>query len=169
MYVPLINPVQAVISRLDTQTTWAQEPPGKLEGYDDIFRESIPQDDGTLDSRIYMDPVRVPVQVETQSYEELRAEVGGDAPVSNVVLVAHRKGLQDLGLLDSVTGRPLLKKGDRIDWIEAPSGQRTVCQPESPLYIWMILPRSWGFWDDGYALEVIYTAARPASQTGRTR
>lgn len=171
MRVPLIWPVDAIISRLDTDATRALDPAGTpASGYDDIFREPYPLTNGTTDTRIYISPaVTVPVQVETKSFEELRITFGGDAPVSTVVLVAHRMDLSALGLITASTGRPLIKKGDRIDKIEAHGSGRTVLDLTSPLYIWEILPASWGFGPDGYDLEIIYTSARPGNTAGTMR
>jgi len=165
MRVPLINPIKAVIYRLDIQAIWAADPAGDpAAGYDPTLREPYITDvDGVrTTTRVEMAAVKVPCQVETQSFEQLNAVFGGDDPVTDVVFVAHRQDLKKLSLLDATTRKCLLKPGDRIAHIERKGHQ--VLAYEKPLYIYEVRPRSWGFGPDGYDLEVLYTTYRAATQ-----
>lgn len=165
--VPLINPVNAVIYRLDIQGTWAVDPPGSMTtGYDYLLREPVVSRTGGARSvaRAELAAIRVPCQVEIQSFEQLQMVFGGNAPVTNIALVFHRRDLERLTLLDS-NKKCLLKPADRISHIEK-SG-RTVNTFEQSLYIYEVRPKSWGFGPDGYDLEVAYTTYRTTSSLGR--
>jgi len=162
--VPLIFPVEAVIHRLDITATRAVDPPGPdAAGFDDVLGEPLGYagvGGERTAPRQEMAPIRVKCQVETRTFEELRMIFTGNDPVGNLVLVCHRRLLRRQGLIDASTGRCLLKSGDRIEKLER--GGRTVMQPVKPLYVYAVLPASWGLGADGYDLEVVYTTERTA-------
>jgi len=168
--VPLIWPMQAVIYRSDQDSTWSVDPPGDLdEGFDPLLREPIIYRDPVTtereSARQELAAVRVPCQVETAKTEDLQQIVVGDDPVTDEVLVVSRPDLKWLGLVDLTTGNNLLKPGDRIECLEKYRMPGTVVRTYvKPLYIYRIVaPRSQGFGEDGYDLELIYTAHRRAS------
>jgi hypothetical protein len=117
-------------------------------------------------TRVEMDQVKIPCQVEDQSFERIHFVLGGDAESTNMVFVFHRRDLERLSLLDTLTRKCLLKPGDRIDHIENRAGTATTLTFKDPLYILEVRPRSWGFGPDGYDLEVAYTTNRPALPLG---
>lgn len=162
--VPLIWPVDAVIHRLDIPSTWAQDPPGPLtQGYDPVLKEPIISRDATgtrTSPRQELDAVRVPVQVEYKTMEQLRMEVGGNEPLSQIVFVAHREDLESLNLLDGTTRNCLLKPGDRVSSLERHGLGITVREFVKPLYIYRVDDGSQGFGPDGYDLEIIWTCHR---------
>lgn len=161
----LLNFVDAVVFRLDTAATRAVNPPGPSpEGYSDIFREPVVSDGaagasvgGRVSTRREMDPVRVPCQVETSTFGDLREGFTGNLPQSRVQLVFHRADLESLGLLDPITKNVVLKIGDRIEKLEKHGSPGTVVAAlpgKDGLFIREILPASWGFGPDGHDLEV---------------
>ena len=58
--------------------------------------------------------MRVPCQVDTKVFEELRMLASGNAPRSRIDLVLHFKDLERLGLVDAGTGDALVRPGDRL-------------------------------------------------------
>jgi len=161
--VPLLFPVTAVIHRLDLATTRAVDPPGApTAGYDDILREPVGYDQAGVRTspRRELAAVRVPCQVEMRTYEELRMIFTGNDPVGTTVLVLHRKDLSRLSLLSSTTGNCLLKAEDRISRLEQRG--RVILTPQKPLFIYAVLPASWGMGPDGYDLHIVYTTERTA-------
>jgi len=163
---PLIAPVAAVIHRLDTTATQAINPPGApTTGYDPDFREPYPYEQGTawLDTRVYMTAIRVPCQFEPKPYYEQARHVElGNALLTGVNIVLHRKTLADLGLLDS-NQTSLLKKYDKITALEKPGSPGTVIkQFAEPLYVIEVRPGSWGMGGTGYDLEILFCENRPA-------
>jgi hypothetical protein len=173
--VRLLKPVAAVIERLHITGTWAEDPPGAAysEGYDKINREVVKFADevtGAVESPLkYMSEIRVPCQLEFPTYEELRQDFGGDAPLTTVVLVFHRRDLERLLLLDRDTKNCLLKKGDRVARVEKLNiPGRIVHQfPNNGIYIYQLEPGSPGFGPDGYDLEIAYMTNRSAHHLGR--
>lgn len=160
--VPTFWTVDAVIYQLDIPATHNVDPPGTpTSGYDPLLREPVIYDnaaDQRTSSRREKVPVILPVQFETATFEELREVFTGDDPVTNVVLVAWRKDLQDRSLIDVTTGNCVLKPGDRIVRLE--KNGRPTRTFIKPLYIYSVLPGSPGFGPDGYDLEIIYTSHR---------
>ena len=164
MRVPLISPVTAVIYRLDIEATWDVDPAGALtEGFDYLLREPvIEHTDGgggtRTSTRQEMAAVSVPCQYEVQSFERLNATFPGNDAVTENVLVLHRKDLAALSLLDATTNKCLFKPGDRIDHLE--KNGTTILVFDKPLYVYQVMPRSWGFGPTGYDLELLYTSFR---------
>lgn len=161
----------AVVHRLNISATRLHNPDGEdVYGYDETLKETITYDravEGAVDSRRESSEVRIPCQIETWRYEELRQVGLGDAPVTNMVFVFHREDLEKLGLLDSEK-TILLKKGDRISHLEkygAVSGMVTKRFNDPGLYIYELRPGSWGFGPDGYDLEIVFTARRQEGAT----
>lgn len=158
--VPLLFPVTAVIYPLDIQATWSTDPPGDPDtGYDYLYREPVVSrtSGARTVTRAENTPIEVPCQVETQTYEQLQAALGGDNPATDMAFVFHRQTLETMGLLDS-DRNCTIKPGDRIGSIK--KGSRTVRTFRKNLYIYELRPRSWGFGPDGYDLEIAYTTYR---------
>lgn len=161
MSVPLIDATStAVIYRLDIQATAAVDPPGaETSGLDPIFGEPRVSYDGGYrrgSLRQEMSPaVRVPCQVEVKTAHQLSMTFSGNDAICEMTFVLHRKTLAGLGLLDS-GGVCVIKPMDRIDRVEGHAGA-TVYTPNRPLFVYKVLPRSWGFGATGYDLEIVYT------------
>ena len=124
--VPLIlQPVIAVIHRLDVKGTRQHDPEGvATSGYDEVLQEPITYNTPTgtkVDSRREFAPIKVPCQLENLTDEQLDQMITGDTPVSNMVLVFHRADLERLGLLDS-NRNTIIKKGDRVEHLERANG-----------------------------------------------
>ncbi len=110
----LIFPFIAEIVQLDTVATAADPDAGGplTSGYDDVFRELVKLPDGT-DARVDTASVRIPCQVEVETYEQqLMRRSGGD---NNAVirLVFHFEDLENMGLVDLSTGLSKIKVNDR--------------------------------------------------------
>ena len=58
--------------------------------------------------------MRVPCQVDTKVFDELRMLASGNAPHSRLDLVFHFKDLERMGLVDAVSGDALIRAGDRL-------------------------------------------------------
>ena len=125
----LIFAFLAELHRLDTAAMAAVDPdgPGPLEGgYDPDFKEPVlvDTDDDGIGERVRQEhpPVRVPCQVDTKAFEELRMFASGNAPRSRIDLVLHFKDLERLGLVDPATGDALVRPGDRLGAIYDKAG-----------------------------------------------
>jgi hypothetical protein len=196
---PLIEPSAVVLYQLDTIATSKIDPDGagpKTEGYDWDLREPLSYEtvdpvDSSKDVKTtvrYKPAIRIPCQVEVQSFEKLRQVVQGDVGLTNMVFVMHRDDLRLLGLLGSTAGAgapqcgpaplacncvggggagsPRLKKNDKITAIEKVGEPGTVVQSFSnPLFIVQIMPGSWGMGHDGTNLYLVYTSNRPNYDT----
>ena len=114
----LINSFVAELAQLDAEAT-AADPDGAgplTSGYDADFREPVlvAAADGLRDARQEKPTIRVPCQVEIQSFGALTELVSGNSPRSHLTLVFHFRDLERLGLVDPATGEPLLRTGDRL-------------------------------------------------------
>jgi len=109
----LIFPFLAELHRLDTAGTAQADP-----GYDPDFKELAAvdrNDDGVGEAlRGEHPPVRVPCQVESKTFEELRMFAAGNSPRSRVELTFHFGDLERLGLVHTATGEALIRPGDRL-------------------------------------------------------
>jgi hypothetical protein len=163
----LLQKSVAVIHRLDIAATRTFDPVGEdTSGYDSTFREPIAYDDPVTDtrksSRRERPIVRIPCQVENLTEERLRELRIGDASVSSIMLVFHRKDLGNLGLLDE-NQEVVIKKGDRVSALEqygAPVGTVSKRFADPGLFIHEIQGRSFGFGPSGYDLEVAILSDR---------
>lgn len=169
MRVPLISPMTVVIAPLDIAATQGQDPAGDATtGYDPDFREPIAlQASGgapVTDTRVYGEDISIPCQIEFKTYEELQMIEAGDANLSKIAIVLHRRDLQRLGLLDA-DGNITIKKGDKIVRFE--KNGRTTLVPHEQLWVYRIDPASQGFGPDGYDLHIVWTADRTPSVYGR--
>jgi len=116
----LINKFVAVIRRLDTAATAAVVG----GGYDPDFDAVRPVVDGTqlgASSRREMAELRLPVQLDRNTWGANRPGRGGRQIVADIILVFHWPDLENGGLIGT-DGEPLLKVGDRIDKIETLAG-----------------------------------------------
>lgn len=162
----------AVIHRLDIRGTRNVDPAGEpTEGYDPTFNEPIVFTEPTTlkreSSRREHPPIRIPCQMELLTEEKLKELGVGDAPISNLMLVLHRKDLEALGLLDS-NQETILKKGDRLSHLEqfgGAVGTITKKFADDGLYFNEVRGSSWGFGPTGYDLEIITLTDRREAPT----
>lgn len=164
----LLEKVVAVVHRLDITSTRAFDPPGTQlsSGYSSAFREPVVFDDATTgtreSARRESSAVRVPCQLETRTFEELRQELGGDVPTTALVMVTHRRDLERLELIDTTSRAPLIRVGDRVSAIEKFGQSGISARPlAAPLYVFHVLPASFGFGPDGYDMELFFLSDRP--------
>jgi len=165
--VPLIDPVDAVIYRLDIAATWAEDPAGApTQGYDSVLKEPYVVHQAGVRSvtRVEMStPVTLPCQVEVQTFERINMYVQGSDDLTNMVFVFHMEDFEDQGLLDG-NNQPVIKPGDRIDHLEKDGD--TVEVFNKALYIYEIRPASWGFGPTGRDLQLAYTSYRHPTPQG---
>lgn len=168
----LLQKTIAVIHRLSIEETRNTNPIGEpVEGYDPTFREPIVYTDTSTQQRVTsrreMSPIYVPCQVEALTEERLREMGVGNDPVSDFVLVFHRKTLAEMHLLDQ-DQEVMIKKGDRLSHFEqfgAPRGVVTKRFADPGLFIHEIRGASWGFGPTGYDLEIaLLTRRREAAK-----
>lgn len=148
----LIFPFLAELFRLDTHAMATVDPDGAgpLEaGYDPDFKEPVvvDQDDDGVGERVRAEhePVRVPCQVDTKVFEELRMHASGNAPRSRIDLVFHFKDLERLGLVDAASGDALLRPGDRLAGLFDKAGELVQAVRTPPgLYVTEARPSGFG-------------------------
>lgn len=111
----------AEIHRLDTTSIATEDPDGEgphTGGYDPDFKEPVLvdlDDDGVSEKiRREYPPIKIPCQVEPNTFEALSMQASGNVPDSEIVLVFHFRDLERLDLVDVETGDALLRPGDRL-------------------------------------------------------
>ena len=108
----LIFAFAAELHRLDARAT-ATTPPG----YDADFKEPALLDTGdAVGVRIRREhpPVRLPCQIELDTFEALEMHASGNSPRTQLRLVLHFAHLERAGLVDAATGTALVQVGDRL-------------------------------------------------------
>lgn len=128
----LLQRVAAVVHRLDIAATEAFDVPGPaVSGYDRDFQEPIVFTTGggaRESARQELPAVRIPCQTESLKFEELRQLFSGDVPSFNMILVFHRKNLEDLSLIDPTTRDPLVRVNDRVSALEKLNAPGSIVQ-----------------------------------------
>ena len=148
----LIFPFLAELFRLDTHAMASVGPDGAgpLDaGYDPDFKEPVvvDQDDDGIGERVRAEhePVRVPCQVDTKVFEELRMFASGNAPRSRIDLIFHFKDLEQLGLMDVASGDALVRPGDRLAALYDKAGELVQAVRTPPgLYVTEARPSGFG-------------------------
>lgn len=142
----LIWPQVASIRRLDTVAT-ASQPSTIGGGYDPDFREPVILPDGSS-ARAEQDEIRVPCQVRTESgaFDMLQMfGASGASPGFRMRIVLHYEDLEELGLVDVDTGRPVFVVGDRLAAIYTADTDELVRRFDSPqLFATQVQDRSFG-------------------------
>ncbi len=147
----LINPFLAEIAQLDTVAT-AEDPDsaGPLtSGYDPDFKETVLVPDTGWrghDARREKPLIRLPCQIEVQSFGELQELLTGNSPRSHLVLVFHFEDLERMDLVDPGSGDALLRVDDRLVSIRDYHTGELVQAVRTPpgLYITEVQPQSFG-------------------------
>jgi len=156
--VPLLDPVDAVISRLDIQATQNANPVGPAtSGYDRHLREPVISRTAGGIRQVatqYMAQIRVPCQVKVLTDDELSMIGDGNAPMSRRVLVMHRGHLETLGLLRT-SGDCVLKTGDRLDRMEKRRLGLAIETFIKPLFVFEVAARGWGMGPAGRDLVFV--------------
>ncbi|KKL22049.1 hypothetical protein LCGC14_2439320 [marine sediment metagenome] len=119
----LVNTFEIELAQLNT-SEMDLDPDGSAgpltSGYDDDFREPVVllrdevADDTTGIALREETLVKVPCQIEPQSWEQLRQLLGGSSPNAAVRIVFHFRDLERLCLIDPVTGEALIRNNDRL-------------------------------------------------------
>lgn len=148
----LIFPFLVEIAQLDTAAT-AADPDGAgdlTSGYDDTFRAPVkvlndPGDQIGEDSRVESGPITVRAQIEPEEFESLSMMLAGDSPNSRFAIILHYKDLEAAGLVDETTGRPLIRKRDRLVRILTTRGVLVENIPNPPgLFVTQVQSRGFG-------------------------
>lgn len=148
----LIFPFVVELAQLDTVAT-AADPDGAgplTSGYDPDFRSTVkvladPTDQVGVDSRVESGPIQIRAQIEPQQFEVLQSMLSGESPNSRFQVVAHYRDLEQAGLVDGTTGRPLIYKRDRLTRILTTKGALVEEIPNPPgLFITEVQSRGFG-------------------------
>jgi len=148
----LIFPFLFDIAQLDTQATDA-DPDGAgplTSGYDDVFREPVvvPPSSGSSRGVVARQEtiIRVKAQFEEGNFEDLEMMSTGRSPSSQIRLCLHYRDLENAGLVELATGRPLLRINDRLVACYNPRTAVLIEQfPDPPgLYCTEVQSRSFG-------------------------
>ncbi len=121
----LLFPLYVAIARLDTQATDAGG-----TGYNPITKQPkvVYANPGTsaqvrTDTRVYMEPLILRAQIERSTWQAMQMGPGGNVPNSRLTLIFHMTQLEQLGLVDAVTGEPTLKVTDKLIGIYSSCGK----------------------------------------------
>ena len=139
----LINPFVAEIAQLNTAATEG------ASGYDADFKETAMVPDAGWrghDARREKSAIRVPCQVEVQTFGELQELLTGMSPRSHLVLVFHFQDLEAMGLVEPTTGDATLRVNDRLVSLRDYHTGEVVQAVRTPpgLYITEVQPQSFG-------------------------
>jgi len=139
----LISKFLAQLHRLERITSGTS-----LPLMDPDFREPIAVDldeDGIAETRrSELPPVRIPCQVESQTFEQLRMLPSGRAPRTSLDLVMHFRDLMQLELVDD-EGRARIGPGDRLSGIFTLDGAQVLPVQTPPgLYVTEARPTGFG-------------------------
>lgn len=168
----LINPFQAEIAQLDTVATDADpDGPGPLtSGYDDDFKETVAYSAGAqprVDARQEKPLLRIPCQVEVSTLETLEQLGAGASPHSRLTLVFHFEHLEQVGLVDPVTGTARLRVNDRLVAIYSCDGELVHSVRTPPgLYAIEVQPQSFGLGLSRNLLVVTFQERAVAARGG---
>ncbi len=147
----LIFPQIAIIYPLDTVTT-DSDPDGAgplTSGYDHDLGDVIPYDVGSpavrTSSRREKSAIRVPVQVETDRYDDTQQVGQGNTLNREMTLVMHAADLKARGLIDA-DGIPTICRGDRLAEIRHKKTNALIMSVTLPhgLYVEEVRPCSFG-------------------------
>lgn len=168
----LINPFLAEIAQLDTVATDADpDGPGPLtSGYDDDFKETVAYSAGAqprVDARQEKPLLRIPCQVEVSTLETLEQLGAGASPHSRLTLVFHFEHLEQVGLVDPVTGTARLRVNDRLVAIYSCDGELVHSVRTPPgLYAIEVQPQSFGLGLSRNLLVVTFQERAVAARGG---
>lgn len=168
----LINPFLAEIAQLDTVATDA-DPDGQgplTSGYDDDFKETVAYSAGAqprVDARQEKPLLRIPCQVEVSTLETLEQLGAGASPHSRLTLVFHFEHLEQVGLVDPVTGTARLRVNDRLEAIYSCDGELVHSVRTPPgLYAIEVQPQSFGLGLSRNLLVVTFQERAVAARGG---
>jgi hypothetical protein len=149
----LINPLWVDIAQIDTYAM-GRDPDGAgplTTGYDPDFREPVvlPSASGQGAATVLRrekQMLRIRAQIEIDEADRMRAFAAGNAPLFEMRLIFHFRDLEERGLVEPVTGEPLLRVGDRLDAVFSPCGTRLVRRYRNPpgLYFTEVQDQSFG-------------------------
>ena len=111
MRVRLIRPLLIGIARLDTAATKA------TGGYDAQFGSVKHTKDAhgrRVSARIEKPEIKIPGQVEDQTWNSLRMFNAGNSPEAKLAIVFSYHVLEELELIDEATKQPALNLNDRL-------------------------------------------------------
>lgn len=149
----LIFPFLVELAQLDTAAT-AGDPDGAgplTSGYNENFREPLmvlasPTDQTGVSARVEATPIQFRAQIEPVMFERLEMMLGGESPDSRFAIIAHYRDLENLNLIDAVTGKPLIRKNDRLVRImNCDTGDLIEAIPDPPgLFVRQVQSRGFG-------------------------
>ena len=166
----LLFSFRAEVFRYDTVTARNVSPDGGKHagGFDDDFKEPVLVDrngDGLDDyQRAELPPVLIPCQVEPVANEVLKMTDAGNSPGSTLALVFHFRDLERMGLVETDTGAPLIRVGDRLGSIQDRHGNLVQEVPTPPgLYVVEARPIGMGL---GFARNLLFVKFSDRSPRG---
>jgi hypothetical protein len=170
----LIYPFVIELYQLDTAATDA-DPDGVgplTSGYDEDFREPVkvlsdPDDQLGASARVESGPIYIEVQIEPNMYERLQMMLSGESPESRFVVIAHYDYLERNGLIEAATGRPLIRKNDRLSKIlQVNTGTLIEEIPNPPgLFIHQIQSRGFGLGPERNLLLIAFEEREKSAKT----
>jgi hypothetical protein len=137
----LIFPLFADVRRVDRDAMVLGAPDVDPDFHEPRILAAEPDDVGVR-ARRELPAVRVPCQVEPESFEALSMVGAGNEPQSRVQLVLHFRDLEERGLVEPATGRALVLPGDRVTGFYDGAGALV---QETNLYVTEARPTGFGF------------------------
>jgi hypothetical protein len=118
-------------------------------GFDPDFRETIVvgPDTQQIGERLRQEhaALRIPCQIEPESWEALEMFAAGEVPHSRLDLLFHFRHLEALGLVDPISGAAGIRVGDRLAGVLDAAGERVLSVATPPgLYVQEVRPMGFG-------------------------
>jgi hypothetical protein len=158
----LIFPFEAELAQFDAAGTAANRDgtsPLAEGGFDPIFREPIKLPTSTgqgpgRTARAEHPLIRVDAQIESGTFDKLRAFFGGNSPDSRIAIVVHYRSLEAAGMIDT-DGTAKIRIGDRLNAIYDRSGN-LVQAITNQLFVVEAQPDSYGIGQSRNLLIVFF-------------
>jgi len=150
MWVPLHNPVMAIVDAVDSAATRTFDPPGEdTGGFDDLLEQpAVYRDPGTGERRTAIQTTerKFLAQVEMDLEALKRMTEAGDIPDFDLVLVAHVRDLKRRGYVNA-DGSCVIQVGDRVRELQHPRRSEIMDRFEGNHTLWIdeVRSASWGF------------------------
>jgi hypothetical protein len=132
--------------QIDAAQTRTQDPDDVGDtlsgGFDDDFDEIFvftKADGSRVSAKQEQPPVFLACNVETESWQALQQMMAGNAPNTQVVIVVHRRSLEELQLFDPKTGDTLIRVNDKLVSLRD-SCRCVLARPRRPWYVTQIAP-----------------------------
>jgi hypothetical protein len=135
--VRLVRPLTIALRQLDTTRTKAA---GAYDSEFGMIKTTKDARGNRVSERVEGPEIRIPGQVEDQTWYGLRMFAMGNSPESKLAIVFSYRTLEECGFVDETTKQPLLNVNDRLVAIYSPEGELVLMVRPPGLYAVEVRP-----------------------------